>query len=375
MKRRGITGPVKVNRAFLMSAQSPKKKHVTLSDIAARAGVTPMTVSRVVNRNGYVSPETREKVMRVVNEMNYRRNGLARGLKRQRTDTMGLVLGDIANPFAAELARAVRNVATARGYSLFICISEHSAREDIAAFDALADHRVDGLIVATRANKLGNDRLEEMIESGIPVVLIGRDFRHPGADLVASDNLKGGYDATKHLIDLGHRSIAFIGVSLTSRQGLRRFQGYLDALRDYGLAVDERLVVGRHEAEEQVPGYSTESLGYEAMQRLLALPEPPTAVFARNDFTAMGAMTAIKEAGLRVPEDIAVVGFDDVPLAMHTSPSLTTVRQPTLEQGRIAAEFLLNRIEEDGPVTRQERILDCELMVRESTTSSTKAQR
>jgi DNA-binding LacI/PurR family transcriptional regulator len=214
-----------------------------------------------------------------------------------------------------------------------------------------------------------------MIESGIPVVLIGRDFRHPGADLVASDNLKGGYDATKHLIDLGHRSIAFIGVSLTSRQGLRRFQGYLDALRDYGLAVDERLVVGRHEAEEQVPGYSTESLGYEAMQRLLALPEPPTAVFARNDFTAMGAMTAIKEAGLRVPEDIAVVGFDDVPLAMHTSPSLTTVRQPTLEQGRIAAEFLLNRIEEDGPVTRQERILDCELMVRESTVSSTKAQR
>lgn len=358
-----------------MSAPTPKKKHVTLSDIAASAGVTSMTVSRVVNHSGYVSAETREKVMRVLNEMNYRRNGLARGLKRQRTDTMGLVLGDIANPFAAQLARAVRNVATARGYSLFICISEHSAREDIAAFEALADHRVDGLIVATRANKLGNDRLGELIDSGIPVALIGRDFRHPGADLVASDNLKGGYDATKHLIDLGHRSIAFIGVSLTSRQGLRRFQGYLDALKDHGLAVDENLVVGQHEAEEQVPGYSTESLGYEAMQRLLALPKPPTAVFARNDFTAMGAMTAIKEAGLRVPEDIAVVGFDDVPLAMHTSPALTTVRQPTLEQGRIAAEFLLNRIEEDGPVTRQERILECELIVRESTVTSAKAKR
>src|SRR3954466_14009861 len=142
-----------------MDNRPTKKKPVTLSDIAATAGVTSMTVSRVVNQNGYVSAETRERVMRVVNEMNYRRNGLARGLKRQRTDTMGLVLGDIANPFAAELARAVREVASANGYSLFICVSEHSAREDIAAFDALADHRVDGLIVATRANKLGNEWL------------------------------------------------------------------------------------------------------------------------------------------------------------------------------------------------------------------------
>ena len=132
-----------------MRRSTPKKRHATLADIAASAGVTPMTVSRVVNGNGYVSAETREKVLHAVSALNYRRNGLARGLKRQRTDTIGLVLGDIANPFAAELARAVREVMSAKGYNVFICVSEHSAREDIAAFESLADHRVDGVIVAT----------------------------------------------------------------------------------------------------------------------------------------------------------------------------------------------------------------------------------
>src|SRR5919199_3635781 len=222
-----------------MRRPATKKRHVTLLDIAASAGVAPMTVSRVVNQSGYVSEETREKVLRAISAMNYRRNGLARGLKRQRTDTIGLVLGDIANPFAAELARAVREVMLPKGLNVFICVSEHSAREDIAAFEALADHRVDGIIVATRANKLGNERLAEMIERGIPVVLIGRDYRHPRADLVAADNLKGGYDATAHLIRLGHKNIGFIGITLTSGLALRRFQGYLEALREHGLRVDD----------------------------------------------------------------------------------------------------------------------------------------
>jgi len=213
------------------------KKPVTLADIAAKADVTPMTVSRVVNSSGYVHSETRERVQRVAREMNYRRNGLARGLKRQRTETVGMVIGDIANPFAAELSRGVREVLEERGYTLFICISEHTAREDVLAFDSLADHRADGIIVATRASKSGNDRLEELIDSGVPVALIGRDFRHPYADLVQADNLKGGYEATRHLIDSGHKRIGFIGVSLTEGLRLRRFQGYLEALKDHDLPV------------------------------------------------------------------------------------------------------------------------------------------
>lgn len=348
-----------------MQPRDEFKKSVTLSDIAEMAGVTPMTVSRVVNQNGYVSEETREKVLHVVKKMNYRRNGLARGLKRQRTDTIGLILGDIANPFAAELARAVRETASAKNYNVFICVSEHSAREDVAALAALADHRVDGIIVATRANKAGDAYLREIIESRVAVACIGRDFHHDQADWVSADNHQGGFQATQHLIDLGHRNIGFIGTTLVGGASLKRFQGYLDALQKNNLPVEERFVTGRAQSDD-APGYSTEKLGYEAMQRLLVLPTRPTAVFARNDFTAIGAMTAIKEAGLQIPNDIAIVGFDDIPMTAHTAPPLTTVRQPTHRQGQIAAEFLLRRIE-NSELEREERTLECELIVRSST--------
>lgn len=346
-----------------------KKKPITLSDIASVAGVTPMTVSRVVNQNGYVSDETREKVLEVIKRMKYRPNGLARSLKLQRTETIGLVLGDIANPFAAELARAVREVTSKRGYNLFISISEHSAKEDIAAFDSLASHLVDGLIIATRSNRAGDKHLTEMIESGFRVVCIGRDFHHKNADWVAADNQRGGFEATQHLIDAGHKKIGFIGTNLVGGASLKRFQGYLDALKQNGLEVEERLISGNPAASE-APGYSTEKLGYEAMKRLLSLPNRPTAVFARNDFTAIGAMTAIKEFGLRIPQDIAIVGFDDIPVAVHTFPPLTTVRQPTHKQGAIAAEMLLKRIESAEAPEREEQILQCELIVRESTMAS-----
>lgn len=348
-----------------------QKNSATLADIAERAGVATMTVSRVINENGYVSDETRERVLRVARELNYRRNALARGLKRQRTEAVGLVLGDIANPFGAELARGVREVLAARNYTLFMCVSERSAREDITAFDSLADHRMDGIIVATRASKLGNDRLAEIIEMNIPVVLIGRDFWHPLADLVTADNLRGGYEAATHLISLGHRRIGFVGASLSSVSGLKRFQGYIDAMREHGLSIDEKLIVGSSDRKEQVPGYATEEMGFECMKQLLAMSKPPTAIFARNDITALGAISAIKSAGLRIPQDMAVVGYDDIPLARHTSPPLTTVRQPTREQGRLAAELLLRRVESREPPGREEKVLDCELIVRESTIGAT----
>ncbi|HSE33352.1 MAG TPA: LacI family DNA-binding transcriptional regulator [Pyrinomonadaceae bacterium] len=350
------------------------KKPVTLADIAAQAAVTPMTVSRAMNGTGYVHVETRERVLRVAREMNYRRNGLARGLKRQCTETVGMVIGDIANPFAAELSRGVREVLEQHGYSLFICVSEHSAKEDIQAFDSLADHRADGIIVATRASKSSNERLAELIDSGVPVSLIGRDFRHPHADLVMADNLKGGYEATSHLIALGHKRIGFIGISLTEGLRLKRFQGYLEAMNEHGLPVEEQLIVGGRNISEQMPGYSTEEMGYDGMAKLLQLKRRPTAVFARNDYTAMGALNAIKRAGLRIPEDIAVVGYDDIPLASHTSPTLTTVRQPTREQGSTAAEFLLRRIEGDREQPRAEKAFDCELVVRESTVPAAQVQ-
>jgi DNA-binding LacI/PurR family transcriptional regulator len=347
-----------------------KKKQVTLSDIAAKIGVAPMTVSRVVNRSGYVSEETREKVQEAIKLMKYRPNGVARNLKRQRTETVGMVLGDISNPYSAELANAVRETLWHRGFSLFICISEHTADEDITAFRSLAEHNVDGIIVATRSNVEGDEYLREIVDSHMPVVVIGRDFKCDGVDNVSADNLTGGFEATQHLIDLGHRRIGFIGADLQNRGNLKRLQGYLNALTEHGIEIDERLVTGKKEALSGVPGYSTEKMGYEGMKRLLSLPNPPTAVFARNDFTAIGAMTSIKEAGLSIPSDIAIVGFDDIPMATHTSPPLTTVRQPMRLQGQLAADLLLRRINAEDVSSSTERKLNCELIVRESTVQS-----
>ena len=344
-----------------------RRKPATLSDVAATIGVAPMTVSRVINGNGYVSEETREKVLDAVKKLNYRRNGVARNLKRQRTDTVGLVIGDISNPFSTELANAVRESLSLRGYNLFICISEHSAKEDISAFESFVDHNIDGMIVATRSNAEGDERLGEIADSGVPIVVVGRDFHHEAVDSISADNFKGGFEATQHLIDLGHKRIGFIGAGFEDRSKLKRLQGYLSALTKHKIQVDERLITGRKGSGNDVPGYSTEAIGYEGMKRLLALPNKPTAVFARNDFTAVGAMSAAKEAGYSIPQDIAIVGFDDTPLAMHTTPSLTTVRQPMRVQGQIAAEMLLRRISDDSDDGTRERVLDCELIIREST--------
>jgi DNA-binding LacI/PurR family transcriptional regulator len=223
--------------------------------------------------------------------------------------------------------------------------------------------------VATRANDSGDEYLKSIVENNVPVVVIGRDFYHEQIDYISADNLHGGFEATQHLIDLGHRRIGFIGATLENEAKLKRLQGYLNALEKHRIEIDERLVTGRREVRTGVPGYSTEKIGYEGMKRLLSLPNRPTAIFARNDFTAIGAMTAVKEAGLRIPQDVAIIGFDDIPLAVHMSPSLSTVRQPMRLQGQIAAELLLRRIESDEDLSREEKILNCELIIRESTVS------
>lgn len=345
--------------------ESEKRRHPTIVDIAKLAGVAPMTVSRVINESGYVSQEMREKVERAVKELNYHPNGLARSLKRQRTQVVGILLPDIANPFSAELAGGIQDALVERGYSSFISTSERSTERERAALRALFDHRADGLIVATRETKAGNDFLLRLTERDLPMVVVGRTLNHPRVDRVTADHWKGAYEAVEHLISLGHRRIGFIGVQPINGAGLLRYQGYLDALRENGLAVDEKLIVGP--AAKSGPGYSTQDDGYAGMKKLLALKKRPTAVFARNDFTAMGAMCAARDAGLNLPADLSIVGFDNVPLAAYTMPPLTTVHQPTKEQGSEAARLLLERIEGGAERERREINLDCHLVIRQST--------
>lgn len=340
-------------------------RHPTILDIAERAGVAPMTVSRVVNENGYVSEAMREKVQRAVKELNYHPNGLARSLKRQRTHVVGILLPDIANPFSAQLVSGIQEILQMRGYASFICTSERSLEREQAGLSALFDHRMDGVVIATRETPTGNEWLSRLVERQLPTVLVGREFPHPHVDRVTADHRKGGYEATRYLISTGHKRIGFVGVSRANGKGLRRFQGYLAALREHQLPVEEELIAGPDSTSG--PGYSTQDDGYQGMKRLLNQRRPPTAVFARNDFTAIGAMCALHDAGLSVPDEVSVVGFDNVPLSAYTSPPLTTVDQPTVEQGRQAASLLLERIEGDKLRQCQEINLTCHLIVRQST--------
>src|SRR6185295_16097431 len=204
--------------------------------------------------------------------------------------------------------------------------------DEDSALQAFFDHRVDGIIVATRESPRGNEMLTRFLKRHYPIVVIGRSFRHPEVDRVVADGRSGGCAAVQHLIAAGHRRIAFVGQSRFGEVTLNRFQGYLDALRGAGIAVEEDLIIGPGIPDHVA--YVTQMDGYIAMQRLLQLPSPPTAVFIRNDTTAIGAMFAVRNAGLQVPRDVSVVGFDNVALSACTYPALTTVDQFVSEQGK-----------------------------------------
>ena len=340
------------------------KRPSTLADVARLAGVVAMTASRALNQTGYVSDDVRKRVLKAAAELEYRPNMLARQLKSQRLSAIGVLLPDIANPFSAELVSGVKQVFDPAGYSTFIALSSRSVQEENASLRAFADHRVDGLIVATRGTKMGDEVLRKFARHGIPTVTIGRPVKIPGMDSVTADHWRGAFDVVNHLIHLGHTRIGFIGISPADRFSLRRYQGYAAALEQAGIAVVPDYTAGPPEA----PAFATQEDGFEGMTRLAKLKRPPTAVFARNDFAAIGALRAAHKLGIRVPDDVAIAGFDNIPLAAFTTPPLTTVEQPIAEQGTTAAAFLLDRIEKRCTDSARRISMPCKLVVRESTT-------
>jgi DNA-binding LacI/PurR family transcriptional regulator len=345
--------------------KSRRRKAATLTDVARVAGVVAMTASRAINGTGYVSDSVRQRVMRAAHSLNYRPNILARTLKGQRLHAVGIMLPDIANPFSAELVGGMQEVLNQAGYSAFLATANRSAELERAALRAFVDHQVDGVLVATRGTELGNEAISSIIRQGIPVVTVGRPIEDATVDMVTADHWKGAYEAVSHLIQLGHRRIGFVGISPDHASNLRRYQGYTDALREHRISLRSEYVVGPVTS----PAYATEQDGYAAMMQLGQLKQRPTAIFARNDYTAIGALHAAQELGLSVPGDLAVASFDNIPLSAFTTPPLTTVAQPIGEQGRCAAQFLLDRIEGRVKGPRREVCLDCHLVVRASTGS------
>ena len=332
----------------------------TIYDVARAAGVSTSTVSHVLNGTRYVSVETEHRVRQAMQELHYRPNSLARGLVRQETQTLALIVPDNVNPFFAELARGIEDHGFAAGYNVILCNSDRNTSKELAYLDMLISKRVDGIIYMTMSTQI--DQLQPLLDNRIPLVTFDRDYE--GIDTVLLDNEQGGYDATRHLIDLGHRHIACIGGPDAKTRSHERVRGYERAMVEAGLVVDERLIQ---------PGAWTYESGQAAARRLLHLPVPPTAIFACNDLMAIGVISALREQGLRVPEDVSVVGFDDIPFGAYFFPPLTTLATPLMEVSQRLCQLLLDRINGQLPPQPQRSIVHGQLVVRGSTAPLTRS--
>jgi LacI family transcriptional regulator, galactose operon repressor len=326
----------------------------TISEVAQKAGVSSTTVSHVINKTRFVSDETRERVERVIEELGYRPNALARSLRSGETCTIGLILPDSANPFFAEVGRSIEMAAFDAGYSVILCNTENDIDKEHSYIDVLINKQIDGLIFVGAGEDY--DSYKKLSDLHVHVVAMDRDYPDLDMDVVISDNLQGGKLATQHLIELGHKRIGCIAGPSKVNLSAQRVTGYIQTLEKAGLAVDQNLIISGD--------FHPES-GHEAAIKLLAMQNPPTAIFACNDLMAIGALRAGLELRLSIPQDLAVVGYDDIELASYTTPPLTTIRQPKKDMGLAALKFLLGRIhsEQSSP---QRASLPVSLIVRGS---------
>jgi LacI family transcriptional regulator len=333
-------------------------RRVTMSDVAREAGVSLMTVSRVVNDKGEVSPATRQRILGIIEQLGYRPSGIARGLATQRTGTIGLVVPDISNPFFSEVARGAEHEAYAAGYNVFLCNTEEETQRELAVLQSLEEKRVDGVVLCS--SRLDRDVLREALSHHPAVVLANRRLQPTYGDnevgVVMLADLDGGRIATQHLLNSGHQMVGFLAGPSASRSGHERAKGYRTAL------------CAAHSAHH--PGWArhcspTVNGGREAARELLIDQPELTALFCYNDLVAVGALQACADLGRTVPDDLAVVGFDDIPLAALVTPPLTTCRVPRYELGAQAMRLLLDHIN-DCPGECTDIVLGPELIVRAS---------
>ena len=332
-----------------------RQKRVTHKDVAERAGVSVATVSYVINKGPRpVSVEARERVEEAIAALGYYPNELARSLRIQQTSTVGLVIPNSANPFYAEIARELERACTQEGVLVLLCNSEREPDRERRFIQMLRAKQVDGAVITPHSDAIA--LLEPLLAARIPVVVLEHSI--PGLHCIAIDDLEGGRLATHHLVSLGHRRIALIRRRQTTALSMLRHEGYRQVLAEAGIAYDPTLVVKSGPLQGD---------GYAAMQQLLTITPRPTAVFTHNDIIAMGAIRAIYDAGLDVPGDISIVGYDDITSAAYLAPALTTIRSPKIEMGKLAGQTILRLAQGDMTIPPQTVTLPVELIVRAST--------
>ncbi|MFG6118725.1 LacI family DNA-binding transcriptional regulator [Thalassobacillus sp. B23F22_16] len=303
----------------------------TIKDVAKRAGVAVSTASYALNGINKVSQATVDKVLKAAQELNYQKNGIASDLKRTKTNTIALILSDLSGPYYSELIKGVQDVTTSNGYDLIACSSVGGDKSTATKF--LREKRVDGAIVL--ATNISSEVIAASARKDFPIVVLDREVDNPHVIHVEVDNEQGGYDATKHLLYKGHRSIAYVSGPLDSHDNKERFKGYQAALAASEVPYHSRW---------KINGDFTREGGYRATRTLIAQKNMPDAIFYANDEMAIGGLQAFSEKGIRVPEDISVIGFDDIQLAEYVNPPLTTVRQPKYEAGSLAVHLIFQML-------------------------------
>lgn len=327
----------------------------SIKDVARRANVSISTVSHVVNGTRFVSESARKQVQDAIRDLDYVPSAVARSLKSNSTKTLGMLIPNCTNPYFAEIVRSVEDHCFGAGYTLILCNTDDEPRRQTVYLQVLSEKRIDGLIIISTGN---DSELLALVEGlTIPTVLLDREISHVHCDLVETAHMQGATMATEHLLGLGHKRIACIGGPTDLNSSVQRIQGWRNALDKAGFSDDAAQLVWHSDFTSQG--------GYEAMKQVMQSSIKPTAVFVCNDLMGIGALSAAHEAGIRVPQDISLVGFDDIELAHFSSPPLTTVAQPKQRMGEMAVDMLLERIQSKREQAKQV-LLQPTLVVRAS---------
>jgi len=328
----------------------------TIKDIAKKAGISYSSVSRALNGLKGVSEETRIKVKKIAEELEYTPNAVARGLVQNQTGTIGLILPDITNPFYPELARGVEERASEEGFSTFLCNTNYDLDKEESYLNTLLEKRVDGIILAPITSHA--NLLERRKHMPVPCIYLGNAPEKTDYSYVVIDNVRGGYLAARTLIEKGYKKIGFISGNSEETVVSERFTGFKNAMERYRISVNKNYIKQK--------GW-LQSIGYETICEMIDEGHIPEAIIAGNDLLAMGILQGVKERGMKVPEDIAVIGFDDIPNASWPEINLTTIRQPKIRMGEAAVELFMDLLKEknDGkPHLPRKVIMDPELILR-----------
>jgi DNA-binding LacI/PurR family transcriptional regulator len=334
---------------------------VTIKDIAKRVGVAHTTVSRALRGSPLIAADTAERIRQIACEMGYQPSAAARSLKTNRSQVLGVIVTHIADPFFSEIIQGIDEIAQQHGYSLFIAAAQHDPEREAAIVKIMREHRVDGVIICS--TPFSPEQSRQLLTQEIPIVVINNQAAEDYRYSIYHDDAYGSQQITQHLIDLGHRKIAYLGNALSGRTNLERLSGFRKCMQAASLPMPERYVYAVAGGDPQA--------GQAGVEHFLALADRPTAIYCFNDMQAIGVMKGLRQAGLDVPADCSVAGFDNIPFSDYTCPSLTTFDQPKRQIGSEAARLILELLRTEGKHYESPKLkiqaLRGQLLIRDST--------